>query len=127
MWSAAREQTRMAQRTQMSQRIQRIQGIRFGGQDGGWRMRMIPTSCPWSGQILRHLPGRSAAVGHAIGYTDPAKPAAGDEEARPPRQSLLDRAQPRQVTDFVLRAHAFPAVDAREGRFAADAEQRREG
>ena len=66
-----------------------------------------------------HLPAGRAAVGDAVGNADAAKAAAGDEQAGMPRERALDRLEPRQVADLVLRARALPAVDAREERLAA--------
>ena len=57
---------------------------------------------------IGHSRSRRAAVGDAIGNADAAESAAGDEQARMPRERALDRGEPREVADFVLRVRALP-------------------
>ncbi len=92
-----------------------------------------PTACahPRSprvppGQIVRHLPGGRPTVGDAVGDADAAKSAAGDEDARSPREAAIDCVDPRRVADFVLGGAALPAIDARQQRLAAETDERRQ-
>ena len=63
---------------------------------------------------------RRARVGHAIGNADAAEAAAGHEQARASRASARSmRLDAGQVSDFVLRAGALEAIDARQQRLAA--------
>src|SRR4029079_4377218 len=70
---------------------------------------------------------RCPGVGDAVRDPDAAKAAAGHEQAGMLRQRAIDCGDSVEVPDLVLRVAALPAIDAREQRRAADAEQRTEG
>src|SRR4051794_21862164 len=74
-----------------------------------------------------NLFSRRAAVGDTIRDTDAAESAAGDEEPGMAGERGIDRREPLQVPDFVLRVAAVEAVDASEQRLTAQADQGLQG